>query len=160
MERTIESSVLSQGDLCELAIQAYVGNWTAFLGLLRSSPQAFLLPPPSADTCLQVIDWLVTECGESLGLRLDESSWPKSTSYYLSTVDIAVVACMSPDDGRRLKTIIDRTLSPEERHEILLAYGCPSDTAMTEMNRAVAYLEQIAAAIADRGAGRLLVISY
>ncbi len=161
MKHTLESCVLSQRDLCELAIRAQPGDWTAFWGLLRFSPQASSLPAPFADIFLQVIDWLVTECGESLESGFDESFWPKTTSYYLSTVGITAVACMSADDGRRLiKAIKHGRLNAEERREILLAYGWSSETPMTEINGAVAYLEQILAAIADREGDRLLVISY
>ena len=68
---------------------------------------------------------------------------------------------MSPDDGRRImKAIRHGMLQADERREILLAYGWPAETPMTEINSAVAYLEQILATISDREEERLLLVSY
>ena len=59
MHGMIESCVLPQRDLCELAIQAHAGNWSAFWRVLRSTPQTFSLRPPLGEVLLQVIDWLL-----------------------------------------------------------------------------------------------------
>jgi len=73
----------------------------------------------------------------------------------------ACIACMTAYDGRRLlKRMANGLLDPEERHQILVAYGEPSDQpSLDAMDRTVAYLEEISAEIADCEDDRLLIIA-
>ncbi len=159
MAKTLQSSIVSQQGICELAGQACKGNWKAFWQLLASNPQTFLLSPPLGDIGLQLIDWLASECRQPLPLRFDEAWWPKRTSSILSRSGIHVVACMSAGDGRALLKAT-RRLGLREREAIARAYGIHGENPTSAVDAAVTYLTEIAAAIDDRHEDRLLMIAY
>jgi len=129
--------------------------------VLRAGAAVFSLYPPQSDVFLHVLESLALGRNERLGKGFDKSFWPERMNYYLSSVGIQAVACMSAADGGRLiRMLAQGTLNVDERRKILLAWNWPVEATTPEMNRAVEYLEQIATAIAGCEQDRLLVISY
>lgn len=160
MSRVLESSVQSMRNLCELAISANSGDWGQFWTIWASSVRSFSLPPPLSHTVRQVIDWLDSERRRTFPVRLDEDWWPKGTYRSLSTNGIGVVACVSPDDGRRFLKVLAREMNLAEREEMARAYLLDNEQGRVAIDKAVAYLEEALSAIVPRDNDRLLMISY
>lgn len=159
---TLQSSVLSSCDICELAAHVCVGNWVAFWRAWASSPRVYSVPSPVSDMVVRIVDWLASECRQSLRFRVDRDWWPRGTAASLSSIGVTVHACVSAEDGRRLlRRTADGPISVEEQAAIAIAYDVSDNGTATGMEKAVAYLNEIMTAVSVGKAGdRLLVVSW
>jgi hypothetical protein len=159
MSENIHSTVQSLGGICELAISARAGHWPSFWRVWECSPQAISLSSPTADIALNIVDYIGTDLKQPIPLRVDKDCWPNGTDLALYGAGLRVVTCMSADDGRRFLATLDELMSLGEIEKIVRAYDVRIDKGAVAIDRAAAYLKEIAATIADRDGDRLLMIS-